>query len=98
MTIKPTCEVLEQGVKTSEQKTSDLEQANEVLRESKQSYRLLFEQSNDAIFLVEKATGRYLDANRAAEELAGRPLATLKTLTTHDVTPVKAKERIASLS
>ncbi len=37
------------------------------------SFRLLYEQSTDAIFIVNRITGRYLDANRAAERFTGYP-------------------------
>lgn len=64
------------------------------LQGSEERYRLLFERASDAIFVVEKQTGRFLAANRAAEQLTGRPLAELKTLTTADLTPVDVQERL----
>ena len=66
----------------------------EELRVSEERYRLLFERSNDAIFIVEKSTGRYLDANRAAETLTGRALAEITELRTTDLTPVGAPARL----
>ncbi len=69
-------------------------QAFEALQKSELQYRTLFEKTNDAIFIVEKSTGQYLDANEAAAELTGRSLEELKKLTTHDVTPRGAEERI----
>ena len=66
----------------------------EELRVSEEHYRLLFERSNDAIFIVEKSTGRYLDANRAAETLTGRALAEITELRTTDLTPVGAPARL----
>jgi PAS domain S-box-containing protein len=69
----------------------------DVLRQSEERYRRLFEGSNDAIFVVEKRTGRYLDANRAAERLTGRTVHELRKLTTVDVTPRGAEARIKSL-
>ncbi len=64
------------------------------LQGSKEQYRLLFERASDAIFVVEKQTGRFLAANRAAEQLTGRTSAELKTLTTADLTPVDVQERL----
>jgi len=67
------------------------------LSKSEKKYRTLFEKSNDAIFVVEKNTGRYLDANAAAEALTGRSLAELKQLTTRDITPRNSYERLQKI-
>ena len=66
--------------------------------ESKERFRMLFERTNDAVFQIEIESGRYLDANQAAEKLTGRSKAELLTLTTHDVTPHKSKARIRHIS
>lgn len=68
------------------------------LKTSEEQLRLLFERSNDAIFVVEKRTGRYLDANQAAERLTGRTVQELKTLTVADVTPRGADGRLQKIS
>jgi PAS domain S-box-containing protein len=47
--------------------------ADEKLKESEEKYRSLFENSGDAIFIVDINTGIILDANRQAERLTGRP-------------------------
>jgi len=73
---------------------SEREQTEASLRASERRYRALFEKNNDAIFLVQRATGRYLDANAAAARLTGRSVEELKGLTTHDVTPHGASERL----
>ncbi len=72
--------------------------AEAALRESEERYRTLFERSSDAIFLVEKRSGKYLAANRAAERLTGRSLSDLMELTTRDVTPEGAGERLVNTS
>jgi diguanylate cyclase (GGDEF)-like protein/PAS domain S-box-containing protein len=46
-------------------------QAEESLRQSEEKYRHLFESESDAIFLIENATGRILEANNAASTLYG---------------------------
>ena len=61
-------------------------------------YRTLFEKSNDAIFIVDTATGACLDANTAAEKLTGRSLSVLLTLKTTDLTPLKAGERLDAIN
>ena len=68
------------------------------LEDTEAHYRKLFERSSDAIFLVEKNTGRYLDANIAAQKLVGKSLSELKSLTTHYVTPRNATERLQKVS
>ena len=47
-------------------------QAEQKLKESEEKYRGLFENSSDAIFIVDTETGKILDANRQAERLTGR--------------------------
>jgi len=69
------------------ERTAELQKANDQLRkqinerirveeklkESEEKYRGLFENSGDAVFIVDIATGIILDANRQAEQLTGRP-------------------------
>ena len=73
-------------------------QTEEALQKSEKQYRTLFEKINDAIFIVEKDTGRYLDANKAAAELTGRTLEELKQLTVHDITPEGADQRLLTIA
>ncbi|MBA4410410.1 MAG: hypothetical protein C0397_13420 [Odoribacter sp.] len=76
---------------------AEREKATELLKENEERYRTLFEQSNDAIFLVDTATGNYLDANRAAEIMTGRSQNEFKGLNTHDITPKGAEKRLEKL-
>ncbi|MCK5687331.1 PAS domain S-box protein, partial [bacterium] len=64
----------------------------------REQYITLFEKTNDAIFIVEKSTGRYLDANAAAAQLTGRTLKELKQLTTHDVAPESSDKRFFDIA
>jgi PAS domain S-box-containing protein len=68
--------------------------AKELLRKSEEQYRTLFEKSINAIFLVDGKTGQYLNANKAAEELTGRSVESLKKLTTRDVSKTGSDGRL----
>ncbi len=68
------------------------------LKKSEKQYRTLFEKTNDAIFIVDKDTGRYLDANKAAEELTGHKINELKQLTTNEVAPENANQRLQTIA
>ncbi len=72
--------------------------AEQALSDSEKRYRTLFERSNDAIFIIEKKTGRHMDANNAALQLTGYPLPELCKLTTYDVCPEGAEVRNAVFS
>jgi PAS domain S-box-containing protein len=66
--------------------------AFEALQKSEIQYRTLFEKTNDAIFIIEKHTGRYLDVNDAAVQLTGRSKTELKTLNCRDILHENAEE------
>lgn len=78
----------------------DITEARKTLAElhaSEKKFRNLFEMSVDAIFVVDKSTGRYLDANLAASRLTGYSISRLKEMTTRDLTPTKASHRLKQL-
>ena len=79
-------------------KFAELEKVNLEKRIAEEQYRILFERSNDAIFSVDRVTGIYLNANKAAENLTGRSLAELKRLKTSDLTPKEADKRMNRIS
>jgi PAS domain S-box-containing protein len=56
----------------------ELKLAEQQRIESEEKYRLLFERSSDAIFLLDQTTGRFLDCNAAAERLTGRSAAEIR--------------------
>jgi len=77
--------------------TRDIEtrkKAEKAMQESEKRYRSVFEKSTDAIFIVDKRTGRYVDANESAVQLTGRRRSELKQLTTQDIVPGGAPERL----
>jgi len=81
--LKSARDELEMRVK---ERTADLQKANELLerqiekrvraeeklKESEEKYRGLFQNSGDAVFIVDTETGIILDANRQAEQLTGK--------------------------
>lgn len=74
------------------------EKAVDSLHRSEIQYRTIFDKTNDAIFVVDRKTGHYNDANIAAEQLTGRSLTELTNLTTHDITPHLANERLKQIT
>jgi PAS domain S-box-containing protein len=86
-----------QGLLGNYHDITDRKKAEEVLKNSENRYRMLFERSNDAIFIVETETGRYLDANKAAENITGKSLDELKSLKTHEITPKGSKKRLEKI-
>ncbi|MBT3322314.1 MAG: response regulator [Anaerolineae bacterium] len=79
------------------ERTAELEESNARLRASEERYRTLFLRSTDAIFIVDAATGRYINANQAAEELTGYSLAEIKKKTIKMLTPKGATGRLDQL-
>lgn len=70
--------------------------AEESLIESEHRYHSLFEQGNDAIFLVDLATGRYLDCNRMAETLTGYTHDEILQMSIGALLPIPRKVDLAS--
>jgi PAS domain S-box-containing protein len=66
----------------------------ETLKASEKKYRRLFEAESDAIFLIEKETGRILDANPAASQIYGYAHEEFLRLRNMDISaePEKTKE------
>jgi PAS domain-containing protein len=63
------------------------ERAEAALRASEERYRTLIALANDAILLVDVASGTILDANRKAEELFGLPRERLISMRQLDLHP-----------
>ena len=76
------------------ERTADLELTNKNLAASEERYRTLFERSSDAIFLVDVKTGRYINANEAAERLTGYSISEIKLKTPIMLTPNGAKDQL----
>ncbi len=61
--------------------------STESLRVSEERYRMLFEKSTDAIFVVAGTSGQYLDGNETASQLTGRSRRELLQSTIYDIAP-----------
>lgn|GEM_PF-1350487 len=77
---------------------TNIQDREQRLKDSEQRYRMLFERSNDGIFVIDRHSGQYLDANEAGLRLAGRSLSELQALKTFDVTPEGARERLDTMA
>jgi PAS domain S-box-containing protein len=72
MRVKERTAELQKANELLKQQINERIEAEEKLRESEEKYRGLFENSSDAVFIVEIETGIILDANRQAEQLTGQ--------------------------
>lgn len=61
--------------------------ANKKLRASEKKYKVLFENANDAIYLVDPSTSRILDCNAKAAEMSGYSVKKLREMTIIDLFP-----------
>ncbi|MDP6957668.1 MAG: PAS domain S-box protein [Planctomycetota bacterium] len=64
---------------------SELRSSKEHLRKSDERFRMMFELSGDAIFLIDPETNRYLDANQTALDSVGYQKEELLTLSPSDI-------------
>ena len=95
--LKRLAEVLRREIREARGR-ADSRRAVVALKESEQQLRLLFERSSDATFVIEKKTGRYLNANKAAETLTGRTVDELKALTVADIAPQGVEDRLQQVT
>jgi PAS domain S-box-containing protein len=73
MRVKERTAELQNANELLEKQIEERIRAEEKLKESEEKYRGLFENSGDAVFIVDIETGKILDANRQAKKLTGRP-------------------------
>ena len=65
---------------------SDRKKTQLALQASEERYRLLFDRSSDAVFMVDRESSRYLSCNHAGETLTGLSMTELKGLSTQEIT------------
>ncbi|MCG8620122.1 MAG: PAS domain S-box protein [Desulfobacterales bacterium] len=70
MARKPSYEALEKRIAALEKATSECRQAEATLKENETLFRIIFENSRDAIFITDKGAG-FAYVNRAACDLTG---------------------------
>jgi len=73
MRVKERTAELQKANELLKQQIDERIEAEEKLRESEKKYRGLFENSSDAVFVLDIETGIILDANQQAEQLIGQP-------------------------
>jgi len=88
---------LTKGVTFAALDITELKSAEFALRKSEKKYRTLFEKTSDAIFIVDKNSGKYIDANESALILTGRKWSELSQLTTMDIAPDRAENRLKTV-
>ncbi len=67
---------------------TEIRRNEKALQESEKRYRSLFNQANDAIYLINPQTGKIIDCNKKAAEMDGYSIEELKEMTTVDLHPL----------
>jgi len=69
--------------------------AAEDSRRNREKYYYLFDAANDAIFIIDLLTGRFLDANRQAVRWLGHTVDELRSLRLEDIKVPQAKDHLS---
>ncbi len=64
----------------------------DIIRDEEKKYRTLFDNAGDAIIIADTADGRFIDANKKAEELTGYSREELLSLCAGDLSPEEYRE------
>lgn len=72
-------------------------QAEKKVLESDKKYRTLFENSIDAIFIIDRVSEKILDCNKKAADMSGYPLMELKTMTLKELYPPEEQDIISKI-
>ncbi|MFQ5975369.1 MAG: PAS domain S-box protein [Candidatus Hydrothermarchaeales archaeon] len=83
---------IERYVAQLEEKARELNKIKNVLRESEEKYRAIFNEARDGIVLIDSETGNIVDCNPEFESQTGRNLEQLKKMKIWDVRPPEKVE------
>jgi len=102
MWVKENVRVIEEnnGAKVALVVCDDITERKETelaLTQNEKKYRTLFEKTSDAIFIIDRKTGKYLDANESALKLTGRNWSELSKLTILDISSRNTENRLKKL-
>lgn len=75
------------------QSADELENRIKQLEESEEKYRSLFENSNDAVYLIDAVTRRFIDCNEIAAHRLGYTQEELLQLRVEDITPLSLADK-----
>ncbi|MBA4372089.1 MAG: hypothetical protein C0402_04435 [Thermodesulfovibrio sp.] len=70
----------------------ELKQAGEVLRESEERFRLMFQDHDAIMLLIEPESGRIIDVNLSAESFYGYSAGVMKTMTIQEINSLSPEE------
>ncbi|MBM3119413.1 MAG: PAS domain S-box protein [Chloroflexi bacterium] len=73
---------------------TERKRAEEMLQESERKYHGLFDNANEAIYLIEPYTARIIDCNRKAAEMDGYGVEELKTMSAMDLHPPEERPQV----
>ncbi len=85
-------ESLNQYTTELEETIKEREQAEESLKESEEKFRSLFKNDAAVKLIIDPATGRIVEANQAAEEFYGWPVAQLQQMRIHDINTLSPEQ------
>ncbi len=72
----------------------ELKQAEESLRNEEEKYRSLFENANDAIYLIDPQSAKIIECNKKATEMDGYSIDELKLMTVMDLHPSDERDAL----
>ena len=75
----------------------ELREAEESLRSQEEKYRSLFENANDAIYLIDPQSAKIIECNKKATEMDGYSIDELKLMTVMDLHPSDERDKFKDI-